>query len=156
MANLWRVTIAIAAVSWSAMSMAQTSVDEVNFLADHSIIDEETLTVTMTGNVHLSSESLELKADKVVVQLVADGPDNRNIDFGTLKASGNIWGRSDDIFITSNAMAYEDKSQSAVFSGNVKVNQGQNQVSSSEVRLNLEQGVYELIGGVRGKLSGSF
>ncbi len=149
---LW---VILGAVIWPLQIQAQ-SLDAVDFSADSSVIDEEKMTIVMNGNVHLASSDMELKANQVVVQLQMTGPNGDEVDFDTMNATGGVWGRYQDITITSDTAEYKNSSQYAVFRGGAKVTQGGNTVSSSEVRMNLERGVYELVGGVRGKITGSF
>ncbi len=132
---------------------AQTQLEEVEFAADSSTILEKEYRVVLEGNVHLTSADMELKGDNIVINFKRPENDGDETEVDNAQGRGNIWARNGDMEIVSSSVDYDYQGQTAVFSGDAVITQGGNKVRSSEVRLHLATGVYELVGGVRGKLS---
>lgn len=143
-------------LAYSSIAHAQDIGGDIEFEADHIVMTEADFQVLATGNVRLSNKDLKLNADRFLVSFLEppEGSDELKLDYAT--AEGHVWGEAQGIEITAERARYDEGTQKAVFSGNAVVTQKGNAVSAQEVHINVATGVYELVGRVKGRITGSF
>lgn len=131
---------------------------EVEFSADETILFEDGYNVELKGNVYLKNEDLELRADHVFINFEQPEVEGGESTFIGATAEGNVWSKSkvNIVEITSDHMDYTEVDRVAVYTGNVQIDRDGSKASSDEARLNLDTGIYELIGRVKGSLRGAF
>ncbi len=151
-------SLSVFALGMSAVAQDAEPTSEVEFDAEKTILFEDGYNVELIGEVYLKNDDLELRADHVYINFEEPAEEGGEATFIGADAEGKVWSlsRVNDVEITADNMVYTEADRTAIYTGNVKIDRGGSKASANEARLNLDTGIYELIGGVKGSLRGAF
>ncbi|MGM0424134.1 MAG: LptA/OstA family protein [Thermodesulfobacteriota bacterium] len=109
--------------------------------------------VEFLQNVHLERPDLELWSEKLTVFLASEAEvqeTGAGQDFERLEAEEEVRIKMEDRIATSNRAVYERQSETLVLYGDVKIQEGQNQIQGQKVTIYLQEGRSEVSAGEDG------
>lgn len=135
-----------------AFSLPVLAANPVEVSADQFVVDQETSSATLTGNVIISRDDLTVWADKVVIKYGDGGVANMR----SFVATGSVRLKTKDQTATGDRATFDPDSQILRLTGNVTVTNDAGTLNGPELTLNLAEqtSVFSSNGG--GRVTGVF
>lgn len=125
---------------------------EVKISADTFVVSETTSEATFSGNVVITREGLEVRADKVVVTYGPGGTD----DLRSFEATGTVRIKTEGQTAVGSRAVFDPSTQVLTVSGDVEVTSASGRVTGPLLTVDLKTNTTTFKGGGNGRVTGVF